>query len=98
MATRPKPERTMNVFEDRPYFLLGQCFRGRVVYKLAVMQVAPAVVSTDPDVSDPILDQRAGAEVGKTIADLVVLRFRARDAAHAFIGGDPHRTVPALQE
>src|SRR6266481_1081057 len=48
--------------------------------------------------SPPLSSTRARAEVGKTIADLVVLRIRARDAAHSFIGGDPHRAVPALQE
>src|SRR5260370_40054866 len=98
MAARAKPQSAMIVFNDRPDFLLGQRVRGRVVHKVARMQVTKTVVGTDPDVSAPVLNQRARAEVGKTIADLVVLRIRARDAAHSFIGGDPHRAVPALQE
>src|ERR1700733_2113071 len=98
MAACAEPENPMVVLKDRPDLLLCQRIRGRVMHKCARMQVAEAVVGADPNVAVLVLDQRARAEVGEAIANLVVLGIRTRDAAHSFIGGYPHRAIAALQE
>src|ERR1700678_3275521 len=62
------------------------------------MKMIQSTVGSDPDVSIAIFKHCSCAEVGESIAHLIIRESVRSPVTYPFVGRDPHGAIPALQQ